>query len=77
MDVGVAEPARAQRVEHEARDEPEEQDPLRRRDHERAPGRAEAHEVAAFAMAGLVILHVAGALKHQFIDRDGLMARMK
>ncbi|MCB2017583.1 MAG: cytochrome b [Hydrogenophaga sp.] len=37
----------------------------------------EAHEVAAFAMAGLVILHVAGALKHQFIDRDGLMARMK
>jgi len=34
------------------------------------------HELAAFAMAGLVLLHVAGALKHQFIDRDGLLARM-
>ena len=36
----------------------------------------ELHELSAFAMAGLVVLHVAGALKHQFIDRDGLMARM-
>jgi cytochrome b561 len=27
-------------------------------------------------MAGLVLLHVAAALKHQFIDRDGLMGRM-
>ena len=25
---------------------------------------------------GLVLLHVAGALKHHFIDRDGLLARM-
>lgn len=37
----------------------------------------EAHEIAAFTMAALVLLHVAGALKHQFVDRDGLMARMK
>ncbi|MFC3682331.1 cytochrome b [Hydrogenophaga luteola] len=36
----------------------------------------EAHEIAALSMAGLVLLHVAGALKHHFIDRDGLMQRM-
>lgn len=36
----------------------------------------ELHELSAFAMAGLVLLHVAGALKHQFVDRDGLLARM-
>ena len=34
------------------------------------------HKYAAFAMAALVLLHVAAALKHQLIDRDGLMARM-
>lgn len=28
------------------------------------------------SLAALVLLHVAGALKHQFIDRDGLLARM-
>jgi cytochrome b561 len=27
-------------------------------------------------MACLVLLHVAGALKHHFIDRDGLLQRM-
>ena len=27
-------------------------------------------------MAGLVVLHVAAALKHQWIDRDGLLNRM-
>jgi cytochrome b561 len=37
----------------------------------------EAHELAAFALIGLVILHVAAALKHQFIDRDGLLDRMR
>lgn len=36
----------------------------------------EAHEIAAFGMAALVLLHVAGAVKHQVIDRDGLMNRM-
>jgi cytochrome b561 len=35
------------------------------------------HELAAFGLAGLVALHVAAALKHQFIDRDGLMGRMR
>ncbi len=34
------------------------------------------HGYAAYAMAALVALHVAAALKHQFIDRDGLLARM-
>ncbi len=34
------------------------------------------HEISAFALAALVLLHVAAALKHQWIDRDGLMARM-
>lgn len=35
------------------------------------------HELLAFGMAGLVVLHVAGAIKHHFIDRDGLLNRMR
>jgi cytochrome b561 len=34
------------------------------------------HEILAFAMAALVLMHVAAALKHHFIDRDGLLSRM-
>ena len=34
------------------------------------------HGLAAFGLIGLVGLHVAAALKHQFIDRDGLISRM-
>lgn len=34
------------------------------------------HGWAAYAMAALVLLHVGGALKHAFIDRDGLLQRM-
>lgn len=34
------------------------------------------HSILNFSMAGLVALHVLGALKHQFIDRDGTLARM-
>lgn len=34
------------------------------------------HKFSAFGLAALVVLHVAGALKHQFIDRDGLLSRM-
>jgi cytochrome b561 len=34
------------------------------------------HQISAFALAGLVLLHIAAALKHQFIDRDGLLKRM-
>ena len=34
------------------------------------------HQISAYALAILVALHVAAALKHQFIDRDGLLKRM-
>lgn len=34
------------------------------------------HQISAFAMAALVLLHVAGALKHALVDRDGLLQRM-
>ena len=34
------------------------------------------HGALAFALAGVVLLHVAGALKHHFIERDGLLQRM-
>ncbi len=36
----------------------------------------DAHELLAWVMALLVVLHVGGALKHHFIDRDGLVQRM-
>lgn len=36
----------------------------------------EVHEYTAFALAGLVLLHVVGALKHKLVDRDGLLSRM-
>jgi cytochrome b561 len=34
------------------------------------------HQFAAYGLAALVVAHVAGALKHHLIDRDGLLARM-
>ncbi|QCB47573.1 cytochrome b [Hydrogenophaga sp. PAMC20947] len=34
------------------------------------------HKYAAYSLAALVVLHVAGALKHRFVDRDGLLQRM-
>ena len=34
------------------------------------------HGSLAFALAGLVLLHAAAALKHHFADRDGLLGRM-
>ena len=34
------------------------------------------HAATAYALAALVVLHVAAALKHQFVDRDGLLQRM-
>jgi cytochrome b561 len=34
------------------------------------------HEISAFALAGLALLHMAAALKHHFVDRDGLLQRM-
>jgi len=35
------------------------------------------HGALAWTLAGFVVLHLAGALKHQFIDKDGLLSRMK
>ena len=35
------------------------------------------HKYLAYTLAALVVLHVAAAFKHQFIDRDGLLARMR
>ena len=37
---------------------------------------AEVHEVLATALFALAVLHLLAALKHQFIDRDGALARM-
>lgn len=34
------------------------------------------HELGAWALYGLMILHVAGALKHHFVDRDNVLHRM-
>jgi cytochrome b561 len=34
------------------------------------------HELSAFALIGLAGLHIAAALKHQWIDKDGLLKRM-
>ena len=34
------------------------------------------HSRLAWVIIGLLALHVAGALKHQFVDKDGLIARM-
>ena len=36
----------------------------------------ELHEVVGLGMAGLVALHVAAALRHHFLLRDGVLARM-
>lgn len=36
----------------------------------------EVHGLLNFGMLGLVIAHAGAALKHQFIDRDGILARM-
>ncbi|MFC7409161.1 cytochrome b [Hydrogenophaga atypica] len=34
------------------------------------------HKFSAFAMAALVLMHIGAALKHQWLDRDGLLTRM-
>ena len=35
-----------------------------------------AHELLGWTMLALILLHVAGALKHHLIDRDAVLARM-
>jgi cytochrome b561 len=34
------------------------------------------HKILTLSMGALVLAHIAAAMKHQWIDRDGLMARM-
>jgi cytochrome b561 len=34
------------------------------------------HQWLAYALAAVIVLHVAAALKHHFVDRDGLLLRM-
>jgi hypothetical protein len=34
----------------------------------------ELHEMLTYGMAALVLMHIAAALKHQFIDKDGLLS---
>ena len=34
------------------------------------------HQISAYALAVLVLLHTVAALKHHWIDRDGLLGRM-
>ena len=45
------------------------------------PGRRQSaapvvHQTLNFTLAAVVTLHVAAALKHHFVDRDGVLARM-
>ncbi|HET8693394.1 MAG TPA: cytochrome b [Aquabacterium sp.] len=37
----------------------------------------ELHELAAYSLIGLVGLHVAAVVKHQWVDKDGLLNRMR
>jgi cytochrome b561 len=46
------------------------------KDHDLGELLEQVHAALAWGLAVLVIAHVAGALKHHFIDRDGLLKRM-
>ena len=37
----------------------------------------ETHEVLAWTLGALVAMHIGAALKHHFVDRDGLLNRMR
>jgi cytochrome b561 len=47
------------------------------KDHDLGELLEDIHAWLAYGLAALVLAHAAGALKHHFIDRDGLMARMR
>ena len=36
----------------------------------------EGHELMAFAMIALLLLHIGAALRHHFVLKDGMLARM-
>ncbi|WP_414708903.1 cytochrome b [Roseateles sp.] len=46
------------------------------KDHDLGELLEEVHAALAWGLAVLVLAHVAGALKHHFVDRDGLLQRM-
>lgn len=46
------------------------------KDHDLGELLEEVHAALAWGLAALVLAHLGGALKHHFIDRDGLLARM-
>lgn len=50
--------------------------PLVGKDRELGEEIAEIHETLAWTLVGVAALHIAGALKHHFVDRDGIMRRM-
>ena len=35
------------------------------------------HRTLAWSLGSVVLLHIAAAMKHQFVDRDGLLRRMR
>lgn len=43
---------------------------------ELAGGAIEMHELLAWSMVALLVLHIAAALKHHFVDRDHVLATM-
>ncbi len=36
----------------------------------------EMHRFLGFTLVGLLVLHIGAALKHRFINRDGVLGRM-
>jgi cytochrome b561 len=45
-------------------------------DHARGESFGQIHGTLAFVLLGLLALHIAGAIKHHFLDRDGELFRM-
>ena len=50
--------------------------PLVAQDRELAGALFEIHEILAFALAAVFVVHVGAALYHRFVKRDGVLARM-
>ncbi len=42
-----------------------------------AAGLKQLHHALAYALAAVVVLHIGAALKHHFVDHDGLLRRMR
>lgn len=41
-----------------------------------AENAVEAHELMVYAVVALLVLHIGAALKHQYVDKDGVLSRM-